>query len=118
LDRREVPPGGRVNRQGGFGLVGEGRGAWTTTPTTQLWRSPSRCAFQGRKRVHNADELMARIVAQRLVDYLSRAGFVVMAKPPAPGHAVLGRGEGRRRMKRMRIDRLNLGPALLGSVSV
>ena len=89
MDRREVPPGGRVNRQGGFGLVGEGRGAWTTPPTTLA----SALAF-GRKRVHNADELMARIVAERLVDYLSRAGFVVMAKPPAPGHAVLGHGAG------------------------
>jgi hypothetical protein len=33
--------------------------------------------FQGRKRVHNADEIMAEIVAKRLVEHLERAGFVV-----------------------------------------
>jgi hypothetical protein len=32
--------------------------------------------FKGRKRVHNADELMAEIVAKRLVDRLERASFV------------------------------------------
>jgi hypothetical protein len=42
--------------------------------------------FQGRKRVHNADELMARIVAGRLVEYLDRAGFVVLRKPPIEAH--------------------------------
>ena len=34
--------------------------------------------FQGRKRVHNADELMSAIVAKRLVEHLERSGFVVM----------------------------------------
>jgi hypothetical protein len=48
--------------------------------------------FQGRKRVHNADEIMAEIVAKRLVDHLERAGFVVMKKPPEIGAAALGRG--------------------------
>jgi len=49
--------------------------------------------FQGRKRVHNADELMAEIVAKRLVEHLTRAGFVVMKKPPSGGGgAALGRG--------------------------
>ena len=38
----------------------------------------------GRKRVHNADEIMAEIVAKRLVEHLERAGFVVMKKPPRP----------------------------------
>ncbi len=46
--------------------------------------------FQGRKRVHNADEIM--VVAKRLVDHLERAGFVVMKKPPGIGAAALGRG--------------------------
>jgi len=41
--------------------------------------------FQGRKRVHNADEIMAEIVAKRLVEQLERAGFVVMKKPPMWG---------------------------------
>jgi hypothetical protein len=30
--------------------------------------------FEGRKRVHNADEIMAEIVAKRLVEHLERAG--------------------------------------------
>ena len=48
--------------------------------------------FDGRKRVHNADEIMAQIVARRLVEYLERAGFVVMKRPPEIGAAALGRG--------------------------
>ena len=50
--------------------------------------------FQGRKRVHNADEIMAEIVAKRLVEHLERAGFVVMKKPADVGAAELGRGFG------------------------
>ena len=48
--------------------------------------------FQGRKRVHNADEIMAEIVAKRLVEHLRRAGFVVMKRPSIGGGAGLGRG--------------------------
>lgn len=48
--------------------------------------------FQGRKRVHNADEIMAEIVAKRLVEHLERAGFVVMRRGPIAGGAALGRG--------------------------
>ena len=48
--------------------------------------------FQGRKRVHNADEIMAEIVAKRLVEHLERAGFVVMQRAPIGGGAALGRG--------------------------
>ncbi len=50
--------------------------------------------FQGRKRVHNADEIMAEIVAKRLVEHLERAGFVVMKRAPTVGGAALGRGFG------------------------
>jgi hypothetical protein len=50
--------------------------------------------YAGRKRVHNADELMAEIVAKRLVEHLQRAGFVVMKRPPIGGGAALGRGFG------------------------
>lgn len=39
--------------------------------------------YDGRKRVHHADDLMARIAAERLVKHLERSGFVVMKKPPA-----------------------------------
>ncbi len=48
--------------------------------------------FQGRKRVHNADELMSSIVAKRLVEHLERCGFVVMKKPPIRGSAPPYRG--------------------------
>ncbi len=48
--------------------------------------------FQGHKRVRNADEIMAEIVAERLVEPLQRSGFVVMKKPPAPGASALARG--------------------------
>jgi hypothetical protein len=48
--------------------------------------------FQGRKRIHNADEIMAEIVAKRLVEHLERAGFVVMKRPPETGAAALGCG--------------------------
>ena len=43
--------------------------------------------FEGRKRVRQADSLMAEITADRLVRHLERSGFVVMKKPPAPGHS-------------------------------
>ena len=48
--------------------------------------------YQGRKRVHDADEIMAEIVAKRLVRHLERSGFVVMKRPPEIGAAVLARG--------------------------
>jgi hypothetical protein len=48
--------------------------------------------FSGRKRVHNADEFMADIVAKRLVEHLERSGFVVMKRPPIAGGAAVGRG--------------------------
>jgi hypothetical protein len=52
--------------------------------------------FDGRKRKHDAAEIMARIVAKRLVEHLERAGFVVMKRPPIGGASALGRGhEGR-----------------------
>jgi hypothetical protein len=44
--------------------------------------------YDGRRRVHHSDELMARITAERLVRHLERSGFVVMKKPPTAGHAV------------------------------
>jgi hypothetical protein len=35
---------------------------------------------------------MAKIVAERVVRHLERAGFVVMKKPPLGGHSAIGRG--------------------------
>jgi hypothetical protein len=37
--------------------------------------------FDGRKAWHKADELMARITAEHLIEHLEQAGFVVMKKP-------------------------------------
>jgi hypothetical protein len=48
--------------------------------------------FEGRKRVHQADEYMAAIGAEHVVRHLERAGFVVMKKPPLGGHSAPGRG--------------------------
>ena len=42
--------------------------------------------FNGRKRVRDADEAMARIAAERLVEHLERSGYVVMQGPPVPDH--------------------------------
>jgi hypothetical protein len=43
--------------------------------------------FEGRKRWHDADALMADIVAKRLIRYLERARYVVMKRPPLSGSA-------------------------------
>jgi hypothetical protein len=48
--------------------------------------------FEGRKHVHNADEIMSSIVAKRLVEHLERSGLVLMKKLPIGGRAALGRG--------------------------
>jgi hypothetical protein len=48
--------------------------------------------FHGRKRVHNADEIMAESVAKRLVEHLERAGFVFMQRAPIGGGSAVGRG--------------------------
>ena len=48
--------------------------------------------YSGRKRVHDAAEMMAGIVAKRLVEHLERSGFVVIKKPPVLGAAGIGRG--------------------------
>jgi Holliday junction resolvase len=39
--------------------------------------------FDGRKRAHSGDELMARLTTERLVKHLEQSGFVVMRKPPS-----------------------------------
>jgi hypothetical protein len=39
--------------------------------------------FEGRKRVHRGNELMAAITAERLFKYLEQSGSVVMRRPPA-----------------------------------
>jgi hypothetical protein len=39
--------------------------------------------YDGRKRVRHADEAMARITAERLVQHLERSGYVLMKRPDA-----------------------------------
>ena len=46
--------------------------------------------YSGRKRVHDSSEMMAAIVARRLVEHLARSGFVVMKRPPISGAAAIG----------------------------
>jgi hypothetical protein len=46
--------------------------------------------FNGRKRVHDAGEIMARITAERLVEHLERSGYVVMHKPGLGQHGAAG----------------------------
>ena len=46
----------------------------------------------GRLAKAQSAELMASIVAERLIARLERDGFVVMRRPPALGAAALGRG--------------------------
>ncbi|HUD58878.1 MAG TPA: hypothetical protein VMQ99_05195 [Acetobacteraceae bacterium] len=44
----------------------------------------------GRRRFRHGDELMAKIVADHLVQYLEARNYVVMRKPPQPGHSTSG----------------------------
>ncbi len=67
-------------------------GLTPATPDDLAVALASALRFEGRKRTHNADEIMAEIVARRLVDHFERAGFVVMKRPPEIGGAALGRG--------------------------
>lgn len=48
--------------------------------------------YRGRKRVHDAGNIMAQTVAERLVNYPEESGYMIIRKPPAQGHAALGRG--------------------------
>jgi hypothetical protein len=54
-------------------------GQYGHLPRSTLSRNARQCALTPRrKRVHNADEIMAEIVVQRLVAHPERAKFVVM----------------------------------------
>ena len=46
--------------------------------------------FNGRKRERGADEIMANITAERLIEHLERSGYVVMHKPPLGQHGAPG----------------------------
>ncbi|MFL5280771.1 MAG: hypothetical protein ACJ8AW_07155 [Rhodopila sp.] len=49
--------------------------------------------YDGRRRVHHADDMMARITADRLVAHLEASGFVVMRKPSAVAPTTSGMPE-------------------------
>jgi hypothetical protein len=46
--------------------------------------------YQGRKRVNHADDMMARITAERLVHHLTASGFVLMKRPSAAAPSTSG----------------------------
>jgi hypothetical protein len=52
--------------------------------------------YDGRKRVRDADDAMARITAERLVRHLERSGFVLMKRPPEAAPAIGGMPPSRR----------------------
>ena len=53
--------------------------------------------YDGRRRVHHADDAMARITADRLVEHLTNSGFVLMKRPDAaaPDASHHGSGHGK-----------------------
>lgn len=46
--------------------------------------------YAGRKRVHTADDVMARVTAERLVQALERSGYVLMRRAPAAAPSTSG----------------------------
>jgi hypothetical protein len=50
--------------------------------------------YDGRRRVHHADDAMARITADRLVRHLERSGFVLMKRPDAAAPSASQHGPG------------------------
>jgi hypothetical protein len=41
----------------------------------------------GRRRFRHSDDLMAKLVADHLVRYLEQRNYVIMQRPPGPGHS-------------------------------
>lgn len=48
--------------------------------------------YAGKKRIHTADEFMARMTAERLVQHLEQSGFVVLKRPPARASSTSNHG--------------------------
>ena len=48
--------------------------------------------YAGRKRVHHADDAMARITAERLVQHLELSGYVLMKRPEKAAPSTSGHG--------------------------
>jgi hypothetical protein len=55
----------------------------TTTPDELVDALSFALRYDGRRRIHYADDMMARITADRLVQHLEASGFMVMRKPAA-----------------------------------
>ena len=55
--------------------------------------------WDGRRRVHHADEAMARITAERLLGHLEGSGFVLMKRPNAAAPSASGHRQIERRLK-------------------
>ena len=54
-------------------------------PVDLAWSIAFALRFEGKKRWHDADDMMAAIVADRIVKSLERSGYVIMKKPPSVG---------------------------------
>jgi hypothetical protein len=61
------------------------------TPEDLIAALAAALRFQRRRRVNNADEVVAEIAAKRIVEHLERAGFVVMKRRASGGGAALAR---------------------------
>jgi len=46
--------------------------------------------YEGRKRVHTADDVMAEVTAERLVRHLQLSGYVLMKRPDAAAPSTSG----------------------------
>jgi hypothetical protein len=68
-------------------------GLTPAAPEDLAYASAFALRFDGRKRKRDAGEIMAAIVAKRLVAHLERAGFVVMKKSPIGGSAPTERSQ-------------------------
>jgi hypothetical protein len=60
-------------------------------PPIKRTQSPSPYAIET-ERVHQGEEYMAQIAAERIVEHLARSRFVVMQKPPLGGHSAIDKG--------------------------
>ena len=64
-------------------MTGEPERLLPTTPDELADSIAVALRFRGRKRVHYADDSIARIAAEHLVKHLQQSGFVVLKKPPS-----------------------------------
>ena len=46
--------------------------------------------YAGKRRVHTADDVMARVTAERLVQHLQQSGFVLLRRAPVPDPSTSG----------------------------